>query len=97
MVWILIILLMSLCLYHLFYYKQFIYYSKDECGYCTAFTPIWEEVKVKYPNVKMVQCKKLPKDLRSVPMVRFYKGTSYKEYLGSRDIESLSKFIESNM
>ncbi|KAK7687550.1 hypothetical protein QCA50_009437 [Cerrena zonata] len=79
----------------------------DWCRHCTKLSPIYEELADLYAGVEEVSVMKIngdkdgkrmvkKYDIPGFPMIRMFHGEEVIDYEGSRDLESLSNFIQQN-
>lgn len=77
----------------------------DWCRHCTKLSPIYEELADLYAGVEEVSVMKIngdkdgkrmvkKYDIPGFPMIRMFHGEEVIDYEGSRDLESLSNFIQ---
>ena len=83
-------------------------YYAPWCGYCKKLKPEWNKLIQNYNNKKInnknikvlsLDCDKYEKEaskhkIPGYPTIRIYSQNSQKDYEGTRDFASISKFIE---
>ena len=83
-----------------------ILYHWHNCGHCNRFMPVWEQLKSMLRNSynfydieysKMQEAPSVFGNIQSFPTIRMYLTNGKLNYDGSRDIDSMSKFIKSNI
>jgi len=83
-----------------------ILYHWSNCGHCHRFMPVWDQLKSIFRNVynfydieysKMQQAPEAFGNINSFPTIRMYLTNKKINYDGSRDLNTLSSFIKSNV
>lgn len=83
-----------------------ILYHWNNCGHCHRFMPNWHQLKSMFGNLynfydieysKMQEAPNTFGNIHSFPTIRMYLTNGKINYDGSRDVETLSKFIKSNV
>lgn len=89
------------------HYKEILYFSSKNCGYCGQFQPVWNSFKKTYNNsfndtnkieIKQIDADQYPEIVRKFnidgypTVIGVYNGEKVTEFNGPRTYENLSKF-----